>query len=149
MTTTSLNNQFNSLSTISSSASNPFGSSVTNSTTTQNSPAASSNSNPFQSAPSNPFGSSQASTVSSSPSLNSAPSNPFGNGSGTTKTSSQTSVFGSAIAVDESKLSKMQADDVVYSKIDELSATEKEAYKSAAFTFENLPISPPSKELCF
>jgi len=47
------------------------------------------------------------------------------------------------------KLNKNIADDVVYSKIDELSATEKEAYKSAAFTFENLPISPPSKDLCF
>lgn len=131
--------------------SNPFGSSntVTTSNTTQNS----SNSNPFSSAPSNPFGTSSSQAVAgsqASSSLNSAPINPFGSGSATTTSSSnQTSVFGSAVAVDESKLSKKQADDVVYSKMDELSAAEREAYKSAAFTFETLPINAPAKEFCF
>ena len=33
--------------------------------------------------------------------------------------------------------------------MDELSAAEKEAYKSAAFTFETLPINAPAKEFCF
>jgi len=136
-------------------ASNPFGSSntVTPSNTIQNSSSASSNSNPFQSAPSNPFGTSSSQAVAgsqASSSLNSAPTNPFGSASATTTSSSnQTSVFGSAIAVDESKLSKKQGDDVVYSKIDTLSAAEKEAYKSAAFTFETLPINAPAKEFCF
>jgi len=133
-------------------ASNPFGSSntVTASSTLKNSPAASSTTNPFQSASSNPFGSSQAVTGSQASSASdSTPANPFGTGSGTTKTSSQTSVFGSAIAVDESKLSKKQADDVVYSKTDKLSAAEIEAYKSAAFTLDNLPINAPAKEFCF